>query len=79
MGQFGEYTVDLISEEPLGGFTIRTLSILENKVSVYHVNRILMIIPTPIVSESSSSNPVSHHMLGIRWTMYQPKKCCGYH
>ena len=30
--EFGEYTVDLISEEALEGFTIRTLSVLHKKV-----------------------------------------------
>ncbi len=32
MVKFGEYTVDLISEEILEGFTIRTLSVLNKKV-----------------------------------------------
>ena len=31
--EFGEYIVDLISEEILTGFTIRTLSVLNKKVS----------------------------------------------
>ena len=30
---FGEYTVDLISEEAFEGFTIRTISILHKKVT----------------------------------------------
>ena len=30
--RYGEYTVDLLGEEPLEGFTIRTLSITESKV-----------------------------------------------
>ena len=30
---FGEFTVDLISEEALEGFTIRTLSLLHTKAS----------------------------------------------
>ena len=30
--EFGEYTVDMISEETLTGFTIRTLSLLHKKV-----------------------------------------------
>ena len=29
---FGEYTVDLISEEPLTGFTVRKISVLDKKV-----------------------------------------------
>ena len=29
---FGEYTVDLISEEPLTGFTVRKINVLEKKV-----------------------------------------------
>ena len=29
---FGVYTVDLISEEPLTGFTVRKLSVLDKKV-----------------------------------------------
>ena len=29
---YGEYTVDLIGEEPLEGFTIRDLSVMEGKV-----------------------------------------------
>jgi hypothetical protein len=32
--KYGEYTVDLMSEEALEGFTIRTLSILEHTVSL---------------------------------------------
>ena len=32
MSQFGEYTVDLLGEEVLEGFTIRELSVLESKV-----------------------------------------------
>ena len=32
LSEFGEYTVDLISEEALEGFTIRTLSVLHKKV-----------------------------------------------
>ena len=30
--EFGEYIIDLISEETLTGFTIRTLSVLNKKV-----------------------------------------------
>ena len=33
MAEFGEYTVDLLSEEPLEGFTIRTVSVLHKKVN----------------------------------------------
>ncbi len=33
MAEFGEYTVDLMSEEILEGFTIRTLDVLHRKVS----------------------------------------------
>ena len=32
LSQFGEYTVDLLGEEPLEGFTIRSLSIMDTKV-----------------------------------------------
>ena len=32
---FGEYMVDLIGEEQLKGFTIRTLSVLEAKVRTF--------------------------------------------
>ena len=32
MAQFGEYTVDLLEEEVLEGFSIRELSVLESKV-----------------------------------------------
>ncbi len=31
---YGDYTVDLMSEEVLEGFTIRMLSVLCNKVSI---------------------------------------------
>ena len=34
---FGEYTVDLISEEPLTGFTVRKISVLDNKVSFFNL------------------------------------------
>ena len=34
MVKLGEYTVDLISEEILTGFTIRTLSVLNKKVQL---------------------------------------------
>ena len=30
---YGEYVVDLIGEEPLEGFTIRNLSVLDTKVN----------------------------------------------
>ena len=30
--QYGEYAVDLLGEEPLEGFTIRELSVMDNKV-----------------------------------------------
>ena len=30
--QYGEYTVDLLGEEPLEGFTIRDLSVIDNEV-----------------------------------------------
>ena len=30
--QYGEYTVDLLGEEPLEGFTIRSLSVMDSKV-----------------------------------------------
>ena len=33
--EFGEYTVDMISEETLTGFTIRMLSVLHKKVASY--------------------------------------------
>ena len=32
MTKFGEYIVNLISEEALEGFTIRTVNVLHNKV-----------------------------------------------
>jgi hypothetical protein len=32
LAEFGDYTVDLISEEDLEGFTIRTLSVLNKQV-----------------------------------------------
>ena len=35
---FGEYTVDLISEEPLTGFTVRKISVLEKKVCFLYLN-----------------------------------------
>ena len=34
---FGEFTVDLIGEEQLKGFTIRTLSVLEGNVRTVHM------------------------------------------
>ena len=33
LAQFGEFTVDLLGEEPLEGFTIRTLSVMGTKVN----------------------------------------------
>ena len=38
IAQYGEYTVDLLGEEPLQGFTIRTLSVLDKKVSDLRLN-----------------------------------------
>ena len=35
---FGEYTVDLISEEPLTGFTVRKISVLDKKVRFLCLN-----------------------------------------
>ena len=32
VAQYGEYAVDLLGEEPLEGFTIRELSVMDNKV-----------------------------------------------
>ena len=41
MSQFGEFKVDLINQEELGGFTIRTLDILQYKVAiVWHTNSV---------------------------------------
>ena len=37
MTQYGEYTVDLLGEEKLEGFTIREISVLEAKVSSSYV------------------------------------------
>ena len=45
--KFGDYTVDLISEETLEGFTIRTLSVLYKKVARDHVIDIVMDTPYP--------------------------------
>ena len=33
--QYGEYIVDLLGEEPLEGFTIRNLSVMDTKVCQY--------------------------------------------
>ena len=33
IAEYGQYTIDLISEEPLGGFTIRELSVMDNRVT----------------------------------------------
>lgn len=33
MYQYGEYVVDIIGEEPLEGFTIRNLSVMDTKVN----------------------------------------------
>ena len=42
MSQFGEFKVDLINQEELSGFTIRTLDILQYKVAiiVWHTNHV---------------------------------------
>ena len=42
MAQFGEFKVDLINQEELTGFTIRTLDILQYKVAiiVWHTNNV---------------------------------------
>ena len=42
MSQFGEFKVDLINQEELSGFTIRTLDILQYKVAiiVWHTNNV---------------------------------------
>ena len=32
IGQFGEFTVDMLAHEPLEGFTIRNLSVMDIKV-----------------------------------------------
>ena len=32
IAKYGGYTVDLLGEEPLQGFTIRTLSVMDSKV-----------------------------------------------
>ena len=42
MAQFGEFKVDLINQEELSGFTIRTLDILQYKVAiiVWHTNNV---------------------------------------
>ena len=37
IAQYGEYTVDLLAEEPLQGFTIRTLSVMDKKVCIYTI------------------------------------------
>ena len=36
VAQFGEFTVELIGQEDLSGFTIRTLEIQQSKVSELH-------------------------------------------
>ena len=37
VAQFGEFTVELIGQEDLNGFTIRTLEIQQSKVRTYRV------------------------------------------
>ena len=39
--EFGEYTVDLLSEEVLEGLTTRILGVLNNKVSYYGQDKII--------------------------------------
>ena len=56
---FGEYTIDNLGEESNPGFMIRQLSVLSAKVA--HPNQLClfgMFILNPLVSESSSSDPV---------------------
>ena len=52
--EFGEYTVDMISEEALTGFTIRTLSVLHKKVSTYSYRTGILISQTRTTLECMS-------------------------
>ena len=46
VAQFGEFTVELIGQEDLSGFTIRTLEIQQSKVRTYrHTELTYEIIP----------------------------------
>ena len=60
---FGEFTVDLIGEEQLKGFTIRTLSVLEGNVRTVH----MYLDPY----EDPPSDSVPYHQLDTRWKVLQ--------
>jgi protein tyrosine phosphatase len=44
--QYGEYTVELMGEEPLEGFTIRNLSVMDTKVHGMRVTCTYVVLTT---------------------------------
>ena len=78
LAEFGEYTIDLMSEEPLEGFIIRTISVFHNKAGWSLCTGIyLSPIKSASVSEGTPSDSVPHHLLGTRWSVFQPEGCGG--
>ena len=65
---FGEFTVELLGEEMLQGFVLRTLHLYDAKVSPHtlHVRRPGMMVDgfPPADWQNSTSEPAPHHQLG---------------
>ena len=76
---FGENTVDLISEEPLTGFTVRKISVLDNKVyTLWVIHRFYIFnVKSFKDSQGTPSDSVPHHLLDTRWSVLQPEGCGG--
>ena len=59
---FGEYTVDLISEEPLTGFTVRKISVLDKKVCFLYLNHSIKTTSPFIVYEYNYDQILYKHL-----------------
>ena len=73
--QYGEYTVELMGEEPLEGFIIRDLSVMDARVHTYickfddHYHIYLV-----TDSESKPCDTVAHNQLEGQWSLLQPEE-----
>ena len=62
--QYGEYIVDLLGEEPLEGFTIRNLSVMDTKVCQYLQSGTFYLRTAFTDSAGTQGDSIPYHLLG---------------
>ena len=74
--QYGEYTVELLGEEPLQGFIIRDLSVMDIKV---HTLCIIVVIQFDdhyhTSCEGKPCDSIAYNQLESQWSLLQPEEC----